>query len=322
MQPSGIATMGNYFGAIKNWRLLQNNYNCIFCVVDMHSITVRQDPILLKKKSKELATLYLACGLDPDKSTFYYQSHVSAHAELSWILNCFTYIGEASRMTQFKDKSQSNKDNVNVGLFTYPILQAADILLYKTDIVPVGEDQRQHIEFCRDIAIRFNKLFGNTFTIPEISTPKTGAKIMSLQNPTKKMSKSDPDNNSTIFLLDDPKTIVKKINRAVTDSENSIYYDSDNKPGISNLIEIYSIINNKTFVEIEQEFKNCGYGIFKTTVANSIIEELSNIQKKYNYLINNPEYVDKVMVNGSIKAKEIADKTLTLVKDKIGYVSF
>jgi tryptophanyl-tRNA synthetase len=318
MQPSGMPTIGNYFGAIKNWKMLQNEYNCFYCVVDMHCITVRQDPVALRNKSLELAMIYVASGIDYNKSIFYYQSHVSAHAELAWILNCFTYTGEASRMIQFKEKSAKNEENINVGLFSYPILQAADILLFQTDLVPVGEDQRQHLELCRDIAQRFNNIYGPIFRIPEMHIDKKGAKIMSLQEPEKKMSKSG-DNNSAIFLLDEPDVIISKIKKAVTDSDNVVSY-GNKKPGISNLIEIYAIITKKSIEEIETEFKDYGYGIFKKTLGEAIIEELRPIREEFYKLNKDKDFISGIMKEGAIKANEKAQETLHKIKYAIGYI--
>ena len=261
MQATGNLTLGNYLGALKNWVTLNDEYECFFSVVDLHSLTVRQNPAELRKRARALLTLYIAAGLDPEKNCIYYQSHVSGHAELNWILNCFTYMGELSRMTQFKDKSKKHGDNINAGLFTYPVLMASDILLFQADVVPVGIDQMQHLEITRDIAERFNNIYGNIFTIPEAYIGKTGAKIMSLQEPEKKMSKSDENPNGSIYLMDDTDTIIRKFKRAVTDSGSEIIY-SDEKPGIKNLIDIYSVCTGKTTEEVEKEFAGFGYGDF------------------------------------------------------------
>ncbi|NMA95118.1 MAG: tryptophan--tRNA ligase, partial [Clostridiales bacterium] len=277
-QPSGLLTLGNYVGALRNWVILQDDYDCIYCIVDLHSLTVRQDPKELRACSRSFLAQYLACGLDPEKSTIFIQSHVSAHAELTWILNCFTYMGELGRMTQFKEKSKIHSDNINAGLFTYPVLMAADILLYQTDLVPVGEDQKQHLEITRDIAERFNNIYGDVFTVPEGYIPKVGARIMSLQDPTSKMSKSDENPNSFIGILDDPDTIMRKFRRAITDSDTEIRYDEQDKAGISNLMSIYSCMTGKDFDEIEKEFVGKGYGDFKTAVGESVIEVLKPIQ--------------------------------------------
>ncbi|MBR5794268.1 MAG: tryptophan--tRNA ligase, partial [Anaerotignum sp.] len=252
MQPSGVITLGNYLGALKNWTKLQDEYDCLYCIVDMHAITVRQDPVKLRKQARDLLVQYLAVGLDPEKNIMYYQSHVPQHAELGWILNCYTYMGELNRMTQFKDKSAKHAENINAGLFTYPTLMAADILLYQTDLVPVGEDQRQHLELSRDIAQRFNGVYGDTFKVPEAYIGKVGARVMSLQEPTKKMSKSDENQNNIITLMDDPKVIMNKMKRAMTDSDNEIRFAED-KPGISNLLSIYCAVTGKTIQEAERE---------------------------------------------------------------------
>lgn len=320
MQPSGTPTLGNYLGAFKNWLKFQDEYNCIYFIADLHAITVRQETAKLRKNIKELFALYLAIGLDNEKDIIYVQSNVSAHAELSWILNCYAYMGELSRMTQFKDKSQKQGNNIPTGLFTYPVLQAADVLLYQTDLVPVGEDQRQHIELVRDIAIRFNNIYGDVFKVPDMYIPKAGAKVMGLQNPTKKMSKSDADNqNNVIYLLDDLNVIANKIKRSVTDSDNEIRY-SDDKPGIKNLINIYSAITGKDIQSIEKEFQNCGYGNFKTIVAEACVEEIRPIQERFNKIIKDKAYIEEAMKQGSEKASFIANKTLRKVKKKIGFI--
>lgn len=319
MQPSGTPSLGNYLGALKNWVKLQEDYNCLFSIVDLHSITVRQDPSLLRKRSRDLLTLFLALGLDPEKNIIYYQSHVSAHAELSWILNCFTYVGELNRMTQFKEKSQKHAENINAGLFTYPVLMAADILLYQTDLVPVGEDQRQHLELARDIAIRFDNIYGDVFKIPEGYIPKTGARIMGLQDPTKKMSKSDGDSdNNVIHILDDINLIANKIKRSVTDSDNEIRY-SPEKPGISNLLNIYCAVTGKTAAEAEKDFQGKGYGDFKAAVAEVVVDELRPIQQRFKELSADKTYIDSVIKNGADKASHIAYKTLRKVQKKVGF---
>ncbi len=321
MQPSGKPTLGNYLGAFKNWSSLQEEYNCIYCIVDLHAITVRQEPAMLRKYTKELLALYLATGLDSDKNTIYIQSNVTAHAELSWILNCYSYMGELSRMTQFKDKSQKQGNNIPTGLFNYPVLQAADILLYQTSVVPVGEDQRQHLELCRDIAIRFNNIYGDVFTVPEMYIPKIGAKVMGLQNPTKKMSKSDADNeNNVIYLLDDLKVIYNKIKRSVTDSDNQIIY-SDDKPGIKNLLNIYCGITKKTIEQAESDFKGMGYGAFKEAVAEVVVEEIKPIQARFNEILADKIFLENVIKDGAKKAEYMANKTLRKVKKKIGFIS-
>lgn len=318
MQPSGLITLGNYLGALKNWTKLQDEFDCIYCIVDMHAITVRQDPVKLRKQCKDLLTQYLAVGIDPEKNIIYYQSHVSQHAELAWILNCYTYMGELNRMTQFKDKSAKHADNINAGLFTYPVLMAADILLYQTDLVPVGEDQRQHLEITRDIAGRFNGLYGDVFKIPEAYIGKVGARVMALQEPNKKMSKSDENKNNTITLMDEPSVILNKVKRAVTDSDSEIRYGED-KPGISNLLNIYCACTGKTIAQAEQEFSSSGYGAFKTAVGEAVVAELEPIQKKVRDLEKNKDYLDEVIKKGAEHAGKIAARTLTKVHKKIGF---
>lgn len=319
MQPSGTPSLGNYLGALKNWTKLQDEYNCLYSIVDLHSITVRQDPSLLRKRSRDLLTLFLALGLEPEKNIIYYQSHVSAHAELGWILNCFTYVGELSRMTQFKEKSQKHAENINAGLFTYPVLMAADILLYQTDLVPVGEDQRQHLEIARDIALRFNNIYGDVFKIPEGYIPKAGARIMGLQDPTKKMSKSESDNdNNVIHILDDLNQITNKIKRSVTDSDNEVRY-SPEKPGISNLLNIYCAITGKTIEQAEKDFVGKGYGDFKSAVAEVVVSELRPVQERFKELSADKSYIDDVIKNGADKANYLAQKTLRKVQKKVGF---
>jgi len=318
MQATGTLHIGNYLGALKNWVELVNEYETFDCVVDMHSITVRQDPAELRRKARSLLTLYIAAGLNPEKNCIYYQSHVSAHAELAWILNCFTYMGELNRMTQFKDKAAKNEGNINAGLFTYPVLMAADILLFQSDIVPVGDDQKQHIELTRDVAQRFNAIYGDVFTIPEPYIKKTGARIMSLQEPTKKMSKSDDNPNASVFLLDDTDTIIRKFKRAVTDSGNEIRY-AEEKPGISNLIEIYSVATGKSIPEIEKEFDGKGYGEFKIAVGEAVAAMLKPVQDRYNELCNDKEYIDNVIKTNAEKASYYANKTLRKVQKKVGF---
>lgn len=320
VQPSGFLTLGNYLGAIKNWINFQDNYNCIFSLADLHTITVKQNPKDFHDRIIELYALFLACGVNPEKSIFFIQSHVHTHAELSWILSCFTYFGELSRMTQFKDKSQKYENNINSGLFTYPCLMAADILLYQADIIPVGADQKQHIELTRDIAIRFNNLYGDIFKIPEDFIPKAGARIMSLQNPEKKMSKSDENANSYIALLDSPDIIVKKVKKAVTDSNNLVKF-TDKNTGIDNLINIYSSLTNKKIVEIEQEFENSNYGIFKNKISEKIVETLNPIQEKFNYYIKSKDYLEINYKKSAEMALEISQKTLNKVKESIGFLS-
>lgn len=319
MQPSGTITLGNYLGALKNWTSLQDEYNCLYCIVDMHAITVKQEPAVLRKNARDLMMLYIAAGLDPEKNTIYMQSHVSAHAELAWILNCFTYMGELSRMTQFKDKSQKHSDNINAGLFTYPALMAADILLYQTDLVPVGVDQKQHLELTRDIATRFNNLYGETFKVPEAYIPKVGAKIMSLQEPTKKMSKSDQDANASITIIDDPDTIIRKFKRAVTDSDAQVRFDVENKPGISNLMTIYSSITGRTMEQVQNEFEGKGYGDFKLRVGEAVVEELRPIQARFKELSSDKAYIDSLIKKNAETANYLATKTLRKVQKKVGF---
>ncbi|MGB4657815.1 MAG: tryptophan--tRNA ligase [Mobilitalea sp.] len=318
MQATGTLTLGNYLGALKNWVEMEDEYECFYCVVDMHSITVRQDPAELRKRARNLLTLYIAAGLNPEKNCIYYQSHVSAHAELNWILNCFTYMGELNRMTQFKDKSAKHTDNINAGLYTYPVLMAADILLFQSDIVPVGIDQKQHIEITRDIAERFNSIYGDVFTIPEPYIKETGAKIMSLQDPVKKMSKSDENVNATIYLVDDRDAIIRKFKRAVTDSDNEIRY-SDEKPGIQNLIDIYGTVTGKKPTEIEKEFATSGYGDFKLAVGESVADMLQPIQARFDELQKDKGYVDSIIKANAEKANYYATKTLRKVQKKVGF---
>lgn len=319
MQPTGYPTLGNYLGAIKNWSELQEEYTCLYCIVNMHAITVRQEPAEFRKKTRELLALYVAAGLDPEKNIIYYQSHVPAHAELAWILNCFTYMGELNRMTQFKEKSQVHGSNINAGLFTYPVLMASDILLFKTDLVPVGEDQKQHTELARDIAIRFNGIYGDVFTVPEPVIKKVGARIMGLQEPTKKMSKSSDNVNDSISLLDDKNVIVNKFKRAVTDSENNIVYNAQEKPGISNLLTIYSSVTGITIEQAEAEFADKGYGEFKKAVGETVADSLDPIQKKFRELLSDKAYLDGIIKQNAEKANCMAQKTLLKVKKKVGF---
>lgn len=318
MQATGTLQLGNYLGALKNWVNLEDEYECFYCVVDMHSITIRQDPAELRKKARALLTLYIAAGLNPEKNCIYYQSHVSAHAELSWILNCFTYMGELNRMTQFKDKAAKHSDNINAGLYTYPVLMAADILLFQSDVVPVGSDQKQHLEITRDIAQRFNSNYGDVFTIPEPYIGKVGARIMSLQEPEKKMSKSDENENASIYLTDDPDTIIRKFKRAVTDSDNEIRYSED-KPGISNLIDIYGAVTGKSKDEIEKEFASAGYGEFKLAVGESVVSMLKPVQARFAELSNDKAYIDQIIKANAEKAQYYANKTLRKVQKKVGF---
>ena len=318
MQATGNLTLGNYLGALKNWVTISDEYETFYSVVDMHSITVRQDPAELRKRARTLLTLYIAAGLDPEKNCIYYQSHVSGHAELAWILNCFTYMGELNRMTQFKDKAAEHADNIIAGLFTYPVLMAADILLYQTDVVPVGVDQMQHLELTRDIAQRFNSIYGDVFTIPEAYIGKVGAQIMSLQDPSKKMSKSDENVNASIYLMDDPDTIIRKFKRAVTDSEACVRY-SEEQPGIKNLLDIYCACTGKTPAEAEKEFEGKGYGDFKLAVGESVVGVLKPLQDRFHDLTKNKDYIDGVIKNNSEKANYFATKTLRKVQKKVGF---
>lgn len=318
MQATGNLTLGNYLGALKNWVSLCEEYECFYSVVDLHSITIRQDPAELRQRARKLLTLYIAAGLDPKKNCIYYQSHVSGHAELAWILNCFTYMGELNRMTQFKDKAAKHADNINAGLFTYPVLMAADILLYQADVVPVGKDQLQHLEITRDIAQRFNAIYGDVFTIPEPYLGKTGAKIMSLQDPDKKMSKSDENANASVYLMDDPDTIMRKFKRAVTDSEGCVRY-CEEQPGIRNLIDIYSACTGKTPAEIEKEFDGRGYGEFKTAVGESVVAVLKPLQERFAELSGDKAYIDSIIKENAEKAEYYALKTLRKVQKKVGF---
>lgn len=318
MQATGNLTLGNYLGALKNWVTLSDEYECFYCVADEHSITVRQDPAEFRKRARTLLTLYIAAGLDPEKNCIYYQSHVSGHAELAWILNCYTYMGELNRMTQFKDKSAKHADNINAGLFTYPVLMAADILLYQADVVPVGIDQMQHLEITRDIAQRFNSIYGDVFTIPEGYLGKVGAKIMSLQDPLKKMSKSDENPNASIFLMDDSDTIMRKFKRAVTDSEACVRY-TDEQPGVKNLIDIYATCTGKLPKDIESEFSGKGYGDFKEAVGESVVSVLKPVQDRMAELSKDKSYIDQMIKKNAEKADYYATKTLRKVHRKIGF---
>ncbi|HHQ5627366.1 TPA: tryptophan--tRNA ligase [Clostridioides difficile] len=318
-QPSGKMTLGNYLGAIKNWTELQDNYDCYYSIVDLHAITVPQDPKVLRANTIELLAQYIACGLDPEKNTIFIQSHVKEHVELMWVLNTMTYMGELSRMTQFKDKSQKSEANLNAGLFTYPVLMAADILLYQTDLVPVGDDQKQHLELARDLANRFNNRFSTTFVVPEGYYPKGGARVMSLQEPTKKMSKSDSNENAFILLADDSDSIKRKIKRSVTDSLGVVKYN-DEQPGIKNLIDIYSNLSKKSVEEIVNMYEGKGYGIFKEDVAEVVSEALRPIREKYVDLLNNKDYLEKIYSMGAEKAEKQARKTLRKVYKKVGFI--
>ncbi len=319
VQPSGNLTIGNYLGAIRNFSLYSEQYKTFYCVVDEHAITVRQVPAELRRRTYETLALYMACGLDPKKNTLYVQSHVHEHAELAWLLNCFTMYGELSRMTQFKDKSSKHADNINAGLFTYPVLMAADILLYQTDVVPVGIDQKQHVELCRDIATRFNQIHPDTFTIPEPIMAKSGMKIMSLAEPTKKMSKSDENVNAVVYILDDKDTMIRKFKRAVTDSETCVRF-AEGKDGINNLMTIYSCFTGKTMEEIEREFEGRGYGDFKLAVGEVCADALAPVQEKYRELLSDKVALEAQMKAGAEEASYYARRTIGKVRKKLGFV--
>ena len=319
VQPSGNLTIGNYLGAIKNFSSYSELYKCFYCVVDSHAITVRQVPAELRRRTYETLALYIACGLDPEKNTLYVQSHVPAHTELAWILNCFTMFGELSRMTQFKDKSEKHADNINAGLFTYPVLMASDILLYQTDIVPVGIDQKQHVELCRNIAERFNQIYPDTFTVPEPIIAKNGKKIMSLADPTKKMSKSDENVNAVVYILDDKDTMIRKFKRAVTDSDTAVKF-AEGKDGINNLMTIYSCFTGKEISDIEKEFEGKGYGDFKLAVGEACADALAPVQAEFKRLLADKAYLEEVMKKGADEAAYYARKTLSKVKRKLGFV--
>jgi tryptophanyl-tRNA synthetase len=319
IQPSGKLNISHYIGAIKNWIKLQKDFDCIFCLVDLHAITVKQDPEKLKEHCYEHLALYIACGIDPEKNLIFIQSHVPAHTQLAWILNCFTYMGELNRMTQFKDKAKQHDTNINVGLFDYPVLQAADILLYNTNLVPVGHDQTQHIELTRDIAIRFNNLYGDVFTIPEICPPAIGGRIMSLQDPMKKMSKSDPNENAYINLLDTTEAIRDKMKRAVTDSEKEVFF-AESKPGISNLLTLFSAVTNQSIQQLENHYRNLGYGKFKQDIAEAMIEFLTPIQKHYHELRNDKTALQKILHHGAEGARDRANQKLKKVQEVIGLI--
>ena len=318
IQPSGELTLGSYMGAIKNWVALQEEYDCLYCIVDMHAITVRQDPALLRRRSVNQLAQYIACGLDPEKNIMFIQSHVPQHAELAWVLGCYTQFGELSRMTQFKMKSQQHADNITAGLFTYPVLMAADILLYQADLVPVGEDQRQHVELTRDIAQRFNGVYSDTFTLPEAFIPKMGARVMSLDDPTTKMSKSLPD--GCVNLMDTPEVIMKKFKRAVTDCETAVKFDKENKPGISNLLTIYCAATGKTMDQAEQDFAGQGYGVFKPAVGEAVVELLRPIREESERIMADKAYLESVYRTGAERASYLANKTLSKVYRKVGFV--
>ncbi|MBK5074327.1 tryptophan--tRNA ligase [Budviciaceae bacterium CWB-B4] len=322
-QPSGELTIGNYMGALRQWVQMQDEYDCVYCIVDLHAITVRQDPEKLRKATLDTLALYLACGIDPKKSTIFIQSHVPEHVQLSWVLNCYTYFGELSRMTQFKDKSSRYAENINAGLFDYPVLMAADILLYQTNQVPVGEDQKQHLELSRDVAQRFNALYGDVFKIPQPFIPKSGARVMSLLEPTKKMSKSDENRNNVIGLLEDPKSVMKKLKRAVTDSDEPpvVRYDIENKAGVSNLLDILSGVTGKSIATLEQEFEGKMYGHLKTEVAEAVANMLTELQERYHRFRNDEAFLQQVMREGAAKASAQAKKTMEKVNQAVGFVA-
>ena len=323
IQPSGELTLGSYLGAIKNWVELADEYDCYYMMADMHSITVRQNPADLRRRTLTQMAAYIACGLDPEKNTIFIQSHVPAHAELAWVLNCYTMFGELPRMTQFKDKSAKNADNINAGLFTYPALMAADILLYQADLVPVGGDQKQHVEICRDIANRFNGVYGEVFQIPEPYIPKVGARIMSLTSPDSKMSKSDKDPNGCVYVLEKPEDILRKFKKAVTDSdtERCVRYDPEQKPGVSNLMAIYSVATGRSFDEIEAEFDGKGYGAFKPAVGEAVVEMFRPIREETERILADKAYLESVYRAGAEKAGYVANKTLRKVYKKVGFVA-
>jgi tryptophanyl-tRNA synthetase len=320
IKPSGALTLGSYIGAIKNWVELSETYNCYYMMADMHAITVRQDPAILRRTTLEQIAQYVACGLNPEKNVIFIQSQVPAHAELAWVLACYTMFGELSRMTQFKDKSKKNADNINAGLFTYPSMMAADILLYQADLVPVGDDQKQHVELTRDIAGRFNSIYGDVFKQPEPFIPKVGARIMSLQEPTNKMSKSETDNGGCICLMDKPEDIMRAFKRAVTDSDTSIRYSVKEKPGVSNLMQIYAVATGKSVKETEKEFDGKGYGVFKQAVGEAVVELLRPIREEAERLLTDKAYLERIYTEGAEKASYAANRTLRKVYKKIGFV--
>ena len=323
IQPSGELTLGSYLGAIRNWTELADQFDCYYFMADLHTLTVRQDPAALRKRTLNQLAQYIACGLDPEKNTLFIQSHVPQHAELGWILACYTMFGELNRMTQFKDKSAKNADNINGGLFTYPCLMAADILLYQPDFVPVGEDQKQHVELTRDVATRFNNLYGQTFKLPEPYSPKVGARVMSLTSPESKMSKSDKDQNGCVYLMDDPDTILRKFKRAVTDSdtERCVRFDPAAKPGVSNLMQIYAACTGKDYAAIEAEFEGKGYGAFKPAVGEAVVETLRPLREESLRIMQDKAYLEQVYKAGAEKASYVANKTMRKVKKKVGLVA-
>ncbi len=319
MQPSGVVTLGNFLGAIQNWSVLQEEYHCLYAIADLHALTVRQQPEEFRDRCIKLMAQFLACGLDADKNTIFFQSHVSAHAELAWVLNCYTYMGEMNRMTQFKEKSARHADNINVGLFDYPVLMAADILLYQADLVPVGADQKQHLEICRDIAARFNKIYGDVFTIPDGYIGKTSARIMSLQDPSKKMSKSDDNPNGFVSVIDEPDKIMRKFKKAVTDSDNRVVYQQD-KEGICNLLNIYCGVTGLSTDQAVAQFEGAGYGAFKSAVGEAVVEKLRPIRETYLRLIDDPGYLEGIYNHGAAIAAEQAQATLKDVYHAVGLV--
>ena len=321
IQPSGDLTLGSYLGAIKNWTNLADEYDCFYMMADMHTITVRQVPAELRKRTMTQLAAYIASGLDPEKNTLFVQSHVPAHAQLGWVLDCYTMFGELSRMTQFKDKSAKNADNINAGLFTYPALMAADILLYQADLVPVGGDQKQHVEICRDIANRFNGIYGDVFKIPEPYIPQVGARVMSLTSPENKMSKSDKDPNGCVYMLEKPEDIMRKFKKAMTDSEACVRFDPENKPGVSNLMQIYSVATGKDFAAIEAEFAGHGYGDFKKAVGESVVELLRPIREETERLLADKAYLETIYRAGAEKASYVANRTLSKVYKKVGFLA-
>ncbi|UIP28185.1 tryptophan--tRNA ligase [Photobacterium sp. TLY01] len=322
VQPSGELSIGNYMGALRQWEQMQDEYNCHYCVVDLHAITVRQDPAALREATLDALALCLAVGVSPEKSTLFVQSHAPEHAQLAWVLNCYTQMGELNRMTQFKDKSQRHSENINAGLFSYPVLMAADILLYGAHQVPVGNDQKQHLELARDIAIRFNNLYGETFVVPEPYIPPVGARVMSLQDPLKKMSKSDDNRNNVIGLLEDPKAITKKIKRAVTDSEEPprVVFDIENKPGVSNLMGIMSGVTGKSLADIEAEYSDKMYGHLKKDTAEAVVAMLEPLQARYHAYREDRAFLDQVMKTGAEKASARAAEVLKKVYQAVGFV--
>lgn len=321
IQPTGVFTLGNYIGAVRNWPLLQDEYNCVYSIVDMHALTVKRDPVKFRQQTLESYALLLACGIDPDKSTVFIQSHNPSHAQLNWTLACATQFGELSRMTQFKDKSKKHPDDINAGLFTYPTLMAADILAYNADLVPIGADQKQHLELARNIAVRFNQRFGETFTIPEPYIPQVGASVKSLQDPTKKMSKSDENPNACIYILDDKDTIIRKFKRAVTDSDACVKY-ADGKDGINNLMTIYSCVTGKNMHEIEAEFAGKGYGDFKLAVGEAVADHLEPVRTEFSRLMNDKAYLKQCYTEGAQRAFRISNKIVTKVNRRVGFVDY